>query len=103
MRRAQRALDGGARIGRKHVSVRGPEVVDQDLVREKVGRVDEAGLEEFVHEVAGAGDEGGVFEVLRGEGGRVGAQFDFLRHDGGPEAFVVDLMGAAERVCESGR
>lgn len=78
------------------------EVVNQDLVREEIGRVDEAGLEELVQEVVGAGDEAGVFAVLPGEGGRVSAQFDFLRHDGGSEGLVANVVGAAEDLGEIG-
>ena len=103
MRRAERALDGGARVGRKHVPVRGLEVVDQDLVREEVGRVDEAGLKEAVQEVAGAGHERGVREVVRREGRGAGAQGDSLRHDRGSQALVVHLVRAAQRLRQSGR
>lgn len=98
MRSAQRALDGVARCRCEDISTRRFQVEEEDLVEDKVFRIDEVFGEEGLEGGVYAVDDLGVCGVLFREGGFVLAQFDFLGDDGGAEGFVADVEFATEGV-----
>lgn len=66
-------------------------------MEEDVGGVDESDAEVLPHQVMRAVDDFRVRQILRGEGGRLRADFDLLSDHGGAQGSLVYGVGAAER------
>lgn len=102
MRGAQSSFNRGTGFRREDVVKRRLEIVDQDLMEEDVGGVDEGGVEVLLHQTMGAIDDFRVRKVLRRKDRGLRAKFDLLSNYGGAQSLVVDGVGAAERVEQRG-
>lgn len=76
--------------------------MDQDLMEEDVGGIDEGDVEVLSHQIMSAVHDSGVRKVLWRKGRGLRAKFDLLSDYGGAQSLVVDCVGAAERVEKRG-